>query len=157
MNVLDSRCSVLTSLVIFNISHEQIPNLDFVLNLPSRMSRYQIGSDTKLVNTLHLESNTFIYNIILYLGNIRYPRSVLKHRSDIYLSDTVYLVRYLLYFSITTIPYYSTTLLIAQFLYAFSILYRYFIYCYGQPVHLHLFCYDRLLYTLIIYDQYFRH
>ncbi len=48
MNVLDSRCSVLTSLVM-----RQIPNIVLSGDAP----------DTKLVNTLHFESNTFIYYI----------------------------------------------------------------------------------------------
>jgi hypothetical protein len=83
MNVLDSMCSVLTSL-------ERQDNIDIVLSggsgkhqiqIPSQIIykfyRCSIESYTKLVNTLHLESNTFILYIVLWLDNPIYYLSTL--------------------------------------------------------------------------------
>ncbi len=56
MNVLDSRCSVLTSLVS---------------GLPPESTISGGRPDTKLVNTLHLESNTFIlYHWIIIITRL---------------------------------------------------------------------------------------
>ena len=51
MNVLDSRCSELISLVS---------------GFPPDIVLSGGRPDTKLVNTLHLESNTFIYDVCTY-------------------------------------------------------------------------------------------
>jgi hypothetical protein len=66
INVLDSRCSVLTSLACDSILQprarmirETIFDLEFVSDcFPD--DRETISWRSKLVNTLHLESNTFI-------------------------------------------------------------------------------------------------
>ncbi len=66
MNVLDSRCSVLTidKFQVFrgtNFMHTAEHQIQILSQIRYKCQVIRGTPDTKLVNTLHLESNTFTY------------------------------------------------------------------------------------------------